>query len=314
MQIDDARVAGAAELDGHLEHGAKIDLMAEHMPVAQACVARQRIRVAQDSPGCGESVACIGWRTAIPIRTALGVIVRHAASSHGALTRLNCYQTRVVASPDLLPALGSNRKAMARAKGSVSKHETSSSRRSVRDTSKAGAKTRRGFWMSSRGSPATTESTPSDFSAASVRLRWSMVTSTPQVVGVGRDRIYDEAFVATLIVFWETADRISGKRLVPLLPLLVDALERHGRLALNDVTRMKMLQVSPATVDRLLRPARREAAGGRLRRAPAASSLKKRIPVRTSVMSKTLRSECLRSIWFVMEARRWLVRSFARLC
>ena len=83
-----------------------------------------------------------------------------------------------------------------------------------------------------------------------------------QVAGVGRDRIYDAAFVATLIVFWETADRISGKRLVPLLPLLVEALERHGRLALDDVTRMKMLQVSAATVDRLLRRST-AACGGR---------------------------------------------------
>lgn len=105
--------------------------------------------------------------------------------------------------------------------------------------------------------------------------------STPSV-RAGRVRVYDEAFVATLIVFWETADRISGKRLVPLLPLLVSALERHGRLALDEDTRTKMLQVSPATVDRLLRPARREAAGARLPRAPAAHSLKKRIPVRTS--------------------------------
>jgi len=106
-------------------------------------------------------------------------------------------------------------------------------------------------------------------------------TST-QAASVSRHRVYDEAFVATLIVFWETADRISGKRLVPLLPLLVTSLERHGRLVLDEATRTKMLQVSPSTVDRLLRPARREATGGRLRRAPAANSLKKRIPVRTS--------------------------------
>jgi hypothetical protein len=99
---------------------------------------------------------------------------------------------------------------------------------------------------------------------------------------VRRQRVYDEAFVSTLIVFWETADRISGKRLVPLLPLLVSSLERHGRLVLDDPTRNKLLQVSAATVDRLLQPARREAAGGRRRRAPSASSLKKRIPVRTS--------------------------------
>ncbi len=100
--------------------------------------------------------------------------------------------------------------------------------------------------------------------------------------GKSRERTYDKRFVATLIVFWETADRISGKRLVPLLPLLVAALERHGRLVLEEATKTKVLQVSPATVDRLLQPARREAAGGRRRRSPATNSLKKRIPVRTS--------------------------------
>lgn len=97
-----------------------------------------------------------------------------------------------------------------------------------------------------------------------------------------RQRVYDEGFVSNLVVFWETADRISGKRLVPLLPQLVSSLERHGRVVLDEDTRNKMLHVSPATVDRLLQPMRQEAAGGRRRRAPAANSLKKRIPVRTS--------------------------------
>jgi hypothetical protein len=64
--------------------------------------------------------------------------------------------------------------------------------------------------------------------------------------------------------------------------LLVSALERHGRLVLEETTRTKVLQVSPATVDRLLQPARRVAADDRRRRSPARNSLKKRIPVRTS--------------------------------
>lgn len=108
------------------------------------------------------------------------------------------------------------------------------------------------------------------------------VDLSSQPVRMGRDRVYDEAFVTTLVIFWEIADRISGKRLVPLLPLLVSALERHGRLVLDDAMRAKVLQVSPATVDRLLQPARREAACGRVRRKPTTHSLKKLIPVRTS--------------------------------
>ena len=39
-------------------------------------------------------------------------------------------------------------------------------------------------------------------------------------------RIYDEAVREALIVVWEASDRICGKRLRPLLPILV---ERRGR-------------------------------------------------------------------------------------
>ena len=44
-------------------------------------------------------------------------------------------------------------------------------------------------------------------------------------------RIYDEAVREALIVIWEASDRICGKRLRPLLPILVEAMERHGHLA-----------------------------------------------------------------------------------
>ena len=44
-------------------------------------------------------------------------------------------------------------------------------------------------------------------------------------------RIYDEAVRQALIVVWEAADRICGKRLKAALPHLVDSMERHGYLA-----------------------------------------------------------------------------------
>jgi hypothetical protein len=33
-------------------------------------------------------------------------------------------------------------------------------------------------------------------------------------------------------VIWEASDRICGKRLRPLVPVLVEAMERHGHLRL----------------------------------------------------------------------------------
>ena len=43
-------------------------------------------------------------------------------------------------------------------------------------------------------------------------------------------RIYSEAVIEALIVTWEAADRICGKRLKVVLPNLVEAMERHGHL------------------------------------------------------------------------------------
>ena len=65
-----------------------------------------------------------------------------------------------------------------------------------------------------------------------------------------RNRLYDEAVRQALTVLWEAADRVCGKRLKALIPLLVDAMERHGHLDLDPVIKTKVLQVSAATIDR----------------------------------------------------------------
>jgi hypothetical protein len=52
-------------------------------------------------------------------------------------------------------------------------------------------------------------------------------------------------------VLWEASERLCSKRLRPLIPVLLPALERHGRLGLDDTLRSKLLTVSPATMDRL---------------------------------------------------------------
>src|SRR5690349_20122877 len=60
-------------------------------------------------------------------------------------------------------------------------------------------------------------------------------------------RIYDAAVREALIVLWEAADRICGKRLKPLLPVLVDAMELHGHLQLAPEVRAGVLGMSAAT-------------------------------------------------------------------
>src|SRR5436305_13513902 len=55
---------------------------------------------------------------------------------------------------------------------------------------------------------------------------------------------------------WTAANHICAKRLVPFLPTLVTSLERHGHLQLSEECRGQLLAMSPATADRILRPAR----------------------------------------------------------
>lgn len=91
-------------------------------------------------------------------------------------------------------------------------------------------------------------------------------------------RLYDDAVRAALIVIWEASDRICGKRLRSLAPLLVDAMERHGHLELDPEVRRKLLAMSAATMDRALKEAK--TSGGRRRRGPV-SAIRRSIPVRT---------------------------------
>ena len=96
-----------------------------------------------------------------------------------------------------------------------------------------------------------------------------------------RAKTYTSPVQRALIRVWEIADRICSKRLVPGLPDLVDALERHDELTLDASARTLLLSLSPATADRLLAPTRRAALPrGRTTTKPG-SLLKHQIPVRT---------------------------------
>ena len=95
-----------------------------------------------------------------------------------------------------------------------------------------------------------------------------------------RRRIYDEAERNALVLLWEASDRVCGKRLKALMPVLIEAMERHGHLELAGEIRTKLLAMSAATIDRAL--ARIREGLGRQRRRPAAHALRSSIPIRTS--------------------------------
>ena len=93
--------------------------------------------------------------------------------------------------------------------------------------------------------------------------------------------LYDEAVREALVVLWEASDRVCGKRLKPLLPILVSALERHGHLTLAPTVRARVLAASAATLDRLL-ASTRAAVSGRRERRRAMPAVQQNVPVRTS--------------------------------
>ena len=113
-----------------------------------------------------------------------------------------------------------------------------------------------------------------------IRLLTVGVDAPERIGRAARPRIYDEAVSQALVVLWEAADRICGKRLKPLLPLLIASLEQHGHLRLNEAVRAKLLRMGASTIDRLLAPTRAPgmAQGKRHRKPP---SVKGAIPVRT---------------------------------
>lgn len=92
-------------------------------------------------------------------------------------------------------------------------------------------------------------------------------------------RLYNAAVREALIVLWEASDRVCGKRLRALIPILVESMERHGHLQLAAEVRSGLLAMSAATIDRALREAR----GGsrRRRRAPPSAAIRRSIQVRT---------------------------------
>ena len=91
---------------------------------------------------------------------------------------------------------------------------------------------------------------------------------------------YDESLKAPLLTIWYAANQICSKRLVPFIPDLLVVLERFNHIALPADIRTKLLQISPATVDRLLKTQKQEGKKG-MSTTRSGSLLKKQIKVRT---------------------------------
>ena len=92
-------------------------------------------------------------------------------------------------------------------------------------------------------------------------------------------RVYNDAMNNALVILWEASDRICSKRLRVMLPVLVEAMERHGHVSWEPKIRSGVLAMSAATIDRRLEPFRDGVK--RRRRAPPSAAVKAVVPIRT---------------------------------
>ncbi len=96
-----------------------------------------------------------------------------------------------------------------------------------------------------------------------------------------RRPVYSDSLVEALAVCWRVSRYPTGKRLAPMLPVLVRGLRRDGVLRLGADEAQLLCQMSPATIDRRLAPLRRLLAPrGRSHTKPG-TLLKSQIPIRT---------------------------------
>ena len=97
----------------------------------------------------------------------------------------------------------------------------------------------------------------------------------------GRGATYDEQTVKALVQVWRIMDYICGKRLAPVLGEIVERLLRHNELVCDAALSKKLVRMSAATIDRLLRPERQKyQLKGRSHTRPG-TLLKHQIPMRT---------------------------------
>jgi hypothetical protein len=94
-------------------------------------------------------------------------------------------------------------------------------------------------------------------------------------------RHYGQPVQNALKIAWAAANFICAKRLIPFLPELVPALERHGHLQLDNEVREQLLAMSASTAERLLAAIRREEPSYGRATTKSGVLLKRQIPVRT---------------------------------
>jgi len=97
----------------------------------------------------------------------------------------------------------------------------------------------------------------------------------------GRPKRYGSDVAGMLKAVWEASDRLCSKRLQPFLPEMVTVLRQYGEQRINASLEEQLCQMSPSTIDRLLRPYRKIGGRKSVSTTRPGSLLKSCIPIRT---------------------------------
>lgn len=122
------------------------------------------------------------------------------------------------------------------------------------------------------------------------KQKFRVVDGKPVTVTVGKAakrkkragrRLYDEAVRSAVRCIWELFDYMCGKRLAVLIRLNTELLRQEPQLGIDAVVQQKLLQISPATIDRILTPERKKLVLKGRSHTRAGTLLKHQIPIRT---------------------------------
>jgi len=97
----------------------------------------------------------------------------------------------------------------------------------------------------------------------------------------GRPKKYQSQVSGELKYLWEITDHLCSKRLHPFIPELIDIVKRWGSYTISSEAEALLRELSPATIDRLLRPYRMRKGRGRFGTTKPGTLLKSCIPIRT---------------------------------
>jgi hypothetical protein len=116
---------------------------------------------------------------------------------------------------------------------------------------------------------------------AAIRLLRRAPRSPTAQPRAGRPRVYGRAVANVCAVLWQAVGHIGPQRLHPFVPELLDRLVRDGDLTIPPATDKLVRALSPATLGRLLAPARASRPVRGLSTTRSGTWLRHEIPVRT---------------------------------